>query len=295
MVMRSEPDFMCRAVVRTPALRVVAGSFRELCSEGIRRHDADPVAGRLLAGVLSGAALMSALLDEGERYTVRIDFPGPVRGLLAESAADGSVRALVRNPHVMNEADSVEVACGEGGSRVRVTRSLDGKILNSGEAESAFLMPASALGYFLSVSDQVESEMRCEIELQPDPESPVRRADAVLIQAMPGCDLAEFDHVRRRLLTPEAGAVLRDRRFPGDPLRPLLMYLLRTDKPDFVRFDVPAARFRCGCSAERMRSLMRQMLSHEELEELLMKNPEPSVRCEFCAASYRFSRGELLD
>ena len=292
--MRNEPDFMCRAVVRTPALRVVTGSFRELCAEGIRRHDADPVAGRLLSGILAGSALMSALLDEGERYTIRIDCSGPVRGLLAEASADGSVRALVRNPHVMNEADSVEMACGEGGSLIQVTRSRDGKILNSGEARSAFRMPASALGYFLSVSDQVESEMRCEIELQADPASPVRRAEAVLIQAMPGCDLVEFDRVRQRLLMPEAGALLRGRHLSEDPLGPLLMFLLKCEKPDFVRFDMPAARFRCGCSAERMRSLMRQMLSREELEELFARNSEPSVRCEFCGASYRFTRVELL-
>ena len=39
---------------------------------------------------------------------------------------------------------------------------------------------------------------------------------------------------------------------------------------------------------------MRQMLSREELEELFARNSEPSVRCEFCGASYRFTRAELL-
>ena len=58
MVMRVEPDYLTRAVVKTPAIRLAIGSFKDLTSEGLIRHDTDPVAGRLLAGALSSAALM---------------------------------------------------------------------------------------------------------------------------------------------------------------------------------------------------------------------------------------------
>ena len=61
MVMRVEPDYLTRAVVKTPAIRLAIGSFKDLTSEGLIRHDTDPVAGRLLAGALSSAALMRQL------------------------------------------------------------------------------------------------------------------------------------------------------------------------------------------------------------------------------------------
>lgn len=77
MVMRVEPDYLTRAVVKTPAIRLAIGSFKDLTSEGLIRHDTDPVAGRLLAGALSSAALMSVLLDDKEKYSIRIDYPGP--------------------------------------------------------------------------------------------------------------------------------------------------------------------------------------------------------------------------
>ena len=125
MVLRNDSDFLMRVVVNSYAIRLAYGAFRQLGSEGILRHDADPVAGRLLTGMLSSAALMSVLLDGGEKFSIRIDYNGPVAGLLADVTADGAVRGFIRNPHVMSSADSIENACGDGGATVAVTRSRD--------------------------------------------------------------------------------------------------------------------------------------------------------------------------
>ena len=69
--MRSENDFMMRAVLKDHAVRLAFGSFKELASAGIIAHDTDPVAGRLLAGGLVAGSLMSVLLNEEERYSIR--------------------------------------------------------------------------------------------------------------------------------------------------------------------------------------------------------------------------------
>ena len=72
MDMRSENDFMMRAVLKDHAVRLAFGSFKELASAGIIAHDTDPVAGRLLAGGLVAGSLMSVLLNEEERYSAVI-------------------------------------------------------------------------------------------------------------------------------------------------------------------------------------------------------------------------------
>ena len=295
MVMRVEPDYLTRAVVKTPAIRLAIGSFKDLTSEGLIRHDTDPVAGRLLAGALNSAALMSVLLDDKEKYSIRIDYPGPVRGLLVDANADGRVRGLIRNPHVMESADSVEVACGDADATVAVTRSCEGRILNSGEVRTAFIMPSAALGYFLSVSDQVESEIRCEIQLQPDPKAPVRSAFGVLIQALPGCDAEEFDGIRNRLLAPEAGKILQDAMLLADEkLRTLLMWLLATaEAPEYAAYPVAPAKFLCNCSRERMRDMALQMLGRDDLRKLFSENPNPAVRCQFCRNEYHLSAEDV--
>lgn len=291
------PDFLMRAVLKKTSMRLAIGSFRDLASTAIIRHDADPVAGRLLADALSAAALLSAVQGNGERATIRIGYPGPVGMLVVEANEGGSVRGFVRNPHVMSEADSVEAACGDAGATVRFTRSREGKILSSGESENAFLLPSSALACHLSASEDIESEIRCEIILRPDPERPVESACGVLLQAQAGCDLEEFALIRDRLQTAAAGELLRSRLgAPEEILRPLLAYLLETPEiPDFAVTRLPAARFRCGCTAEHLRKTAVQMLGREELEQLLRENPNPALRCQFCNAEYHLSAADLAN
>ncbi|MBS1371181.1 MAG: Hsp33 family molecular chaperone HslO [Lentisphaeria bacterium] len=289
------PDFMLRAVFREPAFQLVLGNFRELASQGIIRHDADPVAGRLLAEALSSAALMTALLGDGERYSILIGCSGPLGAVIVDAKAGGKVRGLVRNPHVMESADSVEVACGDGGADVKLTRSKGGRILSSGESRSAFILPASALGYHLSVSEEHETEIRCEIELRADPADPVRAACGALLQVLPGCDLEEFDRIRCRFQMPEAGEILKNcMGKPEEGMRMLLSFLLeRLELPEFARMPLAPARFECGCSAESLKKTAFRMLGREELEKLLTENPNPALRCQFCNTEYHLSAADL--
>ena len=82
MVMRANSDYLMRVTLKNPAIRLALGRFDELTTEGIIRHDADPVAGRLFAGGLASAALMTVLLDD-QRQGRR---PGARTG--AQSACD---------------------------------------------------------------------------------------------------------------------------------------------------------------------------------------------------------------
>lgn len=287
-------DRLMRAMVKTPAMRLAIGSFRELATEGIVRHDADPLAGLLLADALAAAALLTAMQPDGERATIRIGYEGPAGSIVADAASDGSVRGFIRNPHVMAGAATLEAACGETGATVRFTRSRAGKILGAGESKNAFLLPSPALACHLSVSEEIESEIRCEFEFRPDPKRPVAVAAGILLQAQPGCALDEFEQVRNRLQTAEAGNLLRNvPDAPESALRTLLAFLAgKADAPEFALTDLPPARFRCDCSAERLRNAAMRTLGPGEWEKLFAENPHPALRCQFCNAEYRLSRTE---
>ena len=85
MVKAVEKDRMYRGVLKEHAVRFVFGNFRQLAETGILKHDTDPVAGRLLGGALVSGALMSVLLNEEERYSIRIDYASPAGGLMLDS------------------------------------------------------------------------------------------------------------------------------------------------------------------------------------------------------------------
>ena len=143
---------------------------------------------------------------------------------------------------------------------------------------------ASALSYFLSVSDQVETEIRSEILLQPDPAAPVRCASAVMIQALPDCDLEFFNRMRDQLLSETAGKILNDPMLLADrKLETLTMLLCKTALPPAMDIaGVPAPRFVCNCSTEKIWQTARTMLGKEDFEKLLQENPDPVIRCQFC-------------
>ena len=291
MVKISEKDFMLRGVLKEHAVRFAFGNFRELAEKGILKHDTDPVAGRLLGGALVSGALMSVLLNEEERYSIRLDYAAPAAGLMLDVSGNGAVRGFIRNPHVMTEADSLESACGDE-CTVTVTKSCDGKVLNSGQAKSAFILPEAALSYFLSVSDQVESEICTALRFRPDPSSPVESAFSLMIQALPDCDLAFFNILREKMFTPQAVEILISVTLsPEEKIKELFKYLCGEENVpllDFVQVDVP--RFFCPCSAQKLWETAKVMLGEEDFAKLLEENPDPAIRCQFCNTEHHYPR-----
>ena len=283
MVKQFENDFFYRGVLKDHAVRFAFGNFRELVESGILKHDTDPVAGRLLGGALASGAMMSVLLDEKERFSIRIEYAGPAAGLMLDVAANGAVRGFTRNSHVMCETDDIDTACGDE-CTVTITKSCEGKVLNSGQIKSAFVLPEAALSYFLSVSDQVESEMCSAIRFRPDPASPVESAFSLMLQALPDCDYEFFNTMREKLFTPSAEAILIDPALaPEEKIGKLFADLCGSDSiPALDITEVPAPRFYCGCSAQKLWETAKVMLGEEDFAKLLEENPNPSIRCQFC-------------
>ena len=291
MVKVPEKDFMFRGVLKDHAVRFAFGNFKELATTGIIKHDTDPVAARLLGGALSAGALMSVLLNEEERYSIRIDYTAPAAGLMMDISGRGDVRGFIRNAHVMTEVDSIESACGDE-STVTVTKSCNGKVLNSGQAKSAFILPEAALSYFFSVSDQVESEICSTLRFRPDPASPVESAFTLMIQALPDCNLDFFNAMREKMFTPGAAEILLSETLGAEEkIGELFKYLCEEQSVpalDFVQVDSP--RFFCPCSAEKLWETAKVMLGEADFAKLLEENPDPAIRCQFCNTEHHYPR-----
>ena len=285
-----QKDFMIRGVLKEYAIRFAFGSFKTLAQTGILRHDTDPAAARLLAGALCSGALISVLLDDEERYSVRLTYPGPVKGMILDISAQNGLRGFIQNPHVMTETHDLDTACGSG-CTVALTKSKNGKILNSGQTESAFIEPEAALSYFFSVSDQIETEIRSEIRFRPDPAAPVECAAAVMLQALPECDLDVFNKIRERLMDDASGAVLAETGVPPEEqLKKLFEYLLCKDAPALDAHETTTPQFVCSCSAEKLWETAKVMLGDDDFAKLLAENPDPVIRCQFCNTEHHLPR-----
>lgn len=285
-------DVLFRGLLKSPAIRFAFVEASGLCAEGIRIHDADPVGGKIFAEALTVGALLTVLLEGGERYSLRFGYTGAVGTLTVETGADGAVRGIIARPHLADGPVDADALFGVGDATVAFVKAKEGKVLNSGQIHSALASPAADAGLFLSISDQIETEIITTSVFRADPAAPVKLAAGLMVQAMPGCDLGVFTQVREKLHRPEALALLADAEMPSEAKIRRLLDVAGCDGAEAT--IVPAGRpeYRCRCSRDGMKGAML-VLGRAELDKLFAENPRPAVSCGFCRRSYRFGREDF--
>jgi redox-regulated HSP33 family molecular chaperone len=290
-------DYLIRGIFRNINARFVFAETTGTVSRGITLHDTDPVAAEIFAGALTVGALVSALLNENEKYSLRWDYSGKVSSIIVDSNADCDVRGIIKEPHLMDNLSSGEDIYGEQDGFISVIKSEAGKILNSGKTRTAFGDVTLDAGFFFSVSDQLETEFISAVEFNPDPQNPVKMASGFMIQAMPDCNLGEFEKYRKNISQPAFACILLEN-MPSEKKLWALAAIVNGDNT--IAFDKNllsyeygnSPGFRCGCSLAKMKMAM-SVLDKKELVALFMENEKPSIMCNFCLKKYSFCRKDF--
>ncbi len=299
-----EQDCLIRGLHSDLNLRAVWAETTSLVNAGITIHDTDPAAAGAFASALSAAALSAAMLDEGERFSIRYEYPGSLRGMIIESAADGSVRGVPFAPHPLDGGkNEIGELYGDNDGMIYVTSSsADGKLLNSGQTRAPLADPANDLAFFFCVSNQLETEIRTWVEFQSDPQQPVVRMSAFMLQAMPGCDLELFSQLRNAIHSAAANELRKKIDLVNEPEKSMKDFLaalahnanVEDFNPDKCIFTFGVKpRWQCRCSEETMRRAMT-VLGKDDLEKLFDERPEPAIQCNFCRRSYKFKRDNFF-
>ncbi|MBE6381067.1 MAG: Hsp33 family molecular chaperone HslO [Lentisphaerae bacterium] len=299
-----EQDCLIRGLHSTLNLRAVWAETTNTVNAGITTHDTDPAAAMAFSAALSAAAAAAAMLDENDRFSIRYEYPGTLKGMIVEASADGSIRGVPFAPHVMDEsACELGALYGDNDGMVYVTRSTPtGQILNSGQTRAPLADPANDLAFFFCVSNQLETEIRTWAEWQPDPQRPVKRMSVLMLQAMPGCDLELFGHLRNAIHGAAADAIRSKLDFenaPEESMKQLLTELayaanLEDFDPGKCVFTLGVKpRWQCRCSEESMRRAMT-VLGEKDLRKLFEERPNPEIKCNFCCRSYKFKPDDFF-
>lgn len=285
-------DFLIRGVAGRVKVRFALCRSTNAVFQAVVYHDADPVAAELIGDAVTGAALSSVLLGEGEKLSIRWEYPGAAGITLADVNFAGDIRCCPGEPHLVDKVKSRAELFGVGDGNIAVTRSLDGRILNSGQTAAPLADLSQDLAFFYSVSDQVESGIKSIVDLSPDPGRPVKLSGGVLLQALPDCDLEEFEKLRGRLESAEVAEALRRDILGVDVwVREVLESLLEAD---FAGSEISWSYgadigLRCNCSEEKMRAAL-DLLSPEERDAAWKGRDELTVQCQFCGRRYTLRR-----
>jgi molecular chaperone Hsp33 len=125
-------------------------------------------------------------------------------------------------------------------------------------------------------------------------ESPVSLCQGVMLQAMPGCDLARFDRMRSRLGSGECRGLLSSAPEVDNHFELILRALCGGDEApaDFSVHLCPVPGFRCRCTRERMLEVV-SALPANEIEEALAEDGALRVTCQFCSECHELSADDV--
>ena len=288
------PGLLVRGVFRSEALRFAFADTSNLCSQGIVIHDCDPASGEVLCDLLTASALTAVLLDEGEKYSILIDYKGGIAGKwLADADSECHVRALPGNIRLSGAGDA-DAVFGSTPATIRVLKFKQGQVLNSGEVAVSMASPAQDLAMFFNLSDQVETQIACTRCFAPDPAAPVKFAAGIMLQALPDCDLEEFELMRKKLEAADFRNLLLQTGATAEDFAAFLLKSLGADTSlaNLVTAEQSAPRFACRCSRKKLLDALAS-IRREELDDILRERGELILHCEFCRQEYRFTEKDL--
>jgi len=266
------------------ALACVAGNA---VSEACRRHDCGPLAAIALGRALTGAALLAALLKDGQHVQLKFEGNGPLGKIIAEAGYDGWLRGYVAEPQA--EAPLVDgrlsVAKGLGRAGFLSVK----KFIGRPQAYQGMVQLRSSeigedIAWYLLESEQTPSHIALSAQALADGRV---LAAGLFIQPLPGAGEASLASIERALAAmPPLSSLLAE-----DVTSQAIVARLCQDIPHHRTASRPL-RYQCGCTVDKMRAAL-VTLGVAQLQEILATEGKAEVVCEFCRQSYHFLAAEL--
>jgi len=283
-------DYLVRIIAKNANVRALACVTTELVREACRRHEASPTASAALGRVLTGAALLGALLKSRQRVVIRFDSNGPLKKIIAEATSSGEVRGYAAHPEVnlplKDGKLDVAGAIGKEGT-LTVIKDLRLREPYTGMVRIYTGEVAEDLAYYLTESEQIPSAVGLGVFVDPD--GRVSAAGGFLIQSFPPQDPKLIEKLIARIdKMPNLAELFRDGKTPEQLLKDIFRE---------VPFEILERRelvYKCSCSKERVEQALLS-LGKDEIKRLIEKQGGAKAKCEFCREVYLFDKDELQE
>jgi molecular chaperone Hsp33 len=281
-------DYWIRSVTDDGAVRAVAAVTTRAVDQARRRHGTAPTATAALGRTLTAAGLLGSTLKDGQTVMVRVLGDGPLGGALAMSDAAGGVRGYVANPEVhlpLTPTGKLNVGAAVGRGTLHVTVDVGLRVPYHGSVPLVSGEIGEDLASYLVSSQQVPSVVALGVLVSPD--GRVAAAGGLMVQVLPGAGDGVTDYLDTRArLIPAVTSMISGGRTPEEMVAEVLGEL---SSRVVARHPV---RFRCGCSAAKVRTVLAA-LGEREVRDLLEERGSVEVRCNFCGRRYEFGAGEV--
>lgn len=262
-----------------------------LADEILHRHDYPPIVARMLAEMLTLAALLAGALKYEGVFTLQTSGNGPIRLMVADITSAGAMRGYAQFDAVRLPAESeasVPRLLGAGHLAFTVDQGdFTDRYQGIVELDGATL--TDCVHHYFRQSEQLQ----CALRLAVSETDGHWRAGALMLQRMPPPEASreaeEAEDGWRRALAFMAS--VRSDELTDAGLAPDAL-LYRLFHEDGVRvFRSQPVNAGCRCSRERVEIVLRAMPADELTA--MQEEGESVVTCEFCNRKYRFDRDTL--
>ena len=279
-------DRLCRGLL-PGGLRAVLVRIGDTARMARLLHGLAPTSAHLFAEALAAGALLGALQKDEGRVNLQLQCDGPIGGLFVDADAGGNVRGYVRHPAIDFPGDPARGArAALGGSgHLSVVRDLGAGQFYRSAVELEALDLAEDLRRWFAASEQVGTAL--DLAVLPRVGERLGEVAGLLVQRLPDGDDLALEAIRARLAAGALPAALAG----GAPSQDVIR-AVAGDGFDLLA-DLEVA-YRCGCSLERARAAI-SALGAEGVEDVLAKEKEAVITCEFCRQRYRIGEPELRE
>ncbi|MBI9103906.1 MAG: Hsp33 family molecular chaperone HslO [Spirochaetales bacterium] len=243
----------------------------------------------VLGHAAMGAGLLSSNLKGGDKYGLKIECGGPIRGLTAEADYEGNVRgSLFENPIPVTEPlkdFNLSPFFGPGFLTVSKYHGTSAEPF-SGQVMIEHGNIAQDLALYFKQSEQTPTAFSLSVDF--DSTGRVVGAGGLFLQVMPGASEETAGAVQDTVLgLPSIGKAL------AGGLKPEEFLASHFSGFGLNILDGRDVRFFCGCTRERFSSFLASM-SEKEKSSILNEGPFPmQAVCHNCGTTYTYEKGEL--
>ena len=284
-------DYIVRAVAAKEQVRVFAAVTTGLVEEARQRHNTSPVATAALGRLLTGGAMMGAMMKgDQDLLTLQVKADGPLQGITVTADAHGHVKGYVGNPNVLIHAKpngKLDVSGAVGKGYLNVIKDLGLKEPYSGQVDLQTGEIAEDLTYYFALSEQVPSAVGLGVLMNRD--NTVRQAGGFILQVMPFAEEETIARLESNIQKiPSVTSLLEE----GQTAESLLERAL--EGFDIQINDRMDTSFYCNCSKSRVEKALIS-IGRKELNAMIQEGKPVELNCHFCNTNYQFTVEELKE
>ncbi|MCL2845181.1 MAG: Hsp33 family molecular chaperone HslO [Chitinivibrionia bacterium] len=288
-------DKLIKAISESGTIRAYVAITTDTVNSAYKIQEPAALSGIILGNVLTAAGLCAATLKgEDERLSLLFRGNGVIGKAVAEATANGKIRGYTANPKTEFVADKdvitqINEAIGVA-SLLTVSKDLGLKEPYSGTINCETGNIAADIAYYFTQSEQIPTALAISTIPNAD-NSAVEVSGGYLIQQIPqdggngAKEQLELEQVAEAAQNFSINSMLLEKKSPQDI----------TDKifsgVKYKILEVNDLLFECTCSRDAAMNAL-SVLDDKTRAEMLEKNEDLEIKCEFCQMLYYISLHE---